>query len=714
MKRVELSCHTYFSPMDGVLSPEEWVNIAWKGGVRALAVTDFQDVQAFWKTAHAVEKLRRKVEPEEVLDFKALYGLETVLEDGCLVHLLVRNQAGLEQLYRLLEIAWEDREPPFLRKEEISKHRTGLLVGCPGEDGELYRGIRENLNDAHLEKIAGFYDYLSVLRPEYYRPLSIQGHALCNEVFETQDLILKTITLGKRLGKPVAAAGNARVASVEFGVIDHYAYRILKDVDQYPVPDLSNTEKMLDSFSFLEKELAEEIVLHAPDRLADLCEEIRILPEDERCLQPILPGAFETVADLCREQLEVRCNGEIPGAARERLEYELAFLQNSEVRSSALLMISRLVQELHGKGHLVAPRVLLASSYAAYLLGITEVDPLALHIPCEPLFFGDNHRFLHLDLNVSDECWEDEDAAEILSQVFPNGMIAQQRYEVGISFRHAAAMMTAYAAKYKKNWDGEFISECIAKLVCVQCGKKGPFRREVLVPDTAELRRWLPVQKIGGEDMIPDGLDIHGHPTLFRLFWYGIDRTLSLLHRLEELTGIPQSSINMEEAVPLLLQDQTDIPTFGIPEVQTIWRLAKPRTMEDIVKISSLAHSTGAWEGNAEELLREGSVPFREIIGSRDDVFNRLLDAGLDRRFAYRVMEDVRKGKGLDGESTSILIEYKIPTWFINSCNKILYLFPKAHCAAIDAVPALKAAWYKARFPKEYAQAYAEPYADEE
>ena len=137
VERTELSCHTDFTPGEGILSPKEWINSAREAGVRAIAITDFQNVGGFIEAAQAIEKLRRDAEPGE-LDFKVLYGLETALEDGCLIHLLVRHQEGLEQLYRLLE---SRKERPFLRKAEINEHRTGLLVGCPGKDGEVYRGI---------------------------------------------------------------------------------------------------------------------------------------------------------------------------------------------------------------------------------------------------------------------------------------------------------------------------------------------------------------------------------------------------------------------------------------------------------------------------------------------------------------------------------------------------------------------------------------------
>ena len=410
VERAELSCRTCFGKMNGILSPREWVDIARGAGVRAIAIMDFQDAAGFQEAAQAAEELRGEAEPEE-LDFKMLYGMETVLEDGCPVHLLVRRQEGLAQLYRLLE---GRKERPFLRKAEISEHRAGLLVGCPGRDGEVYRGILKNLDDTCLEEIAGFYDYLSVLPPQHYRLLSTREHAPCSEALGAEDLILKTIALGKRSGKPVAAAGNIRVANQDWGMFrSSMAYRALKgenlvldpaflgkwlgkpaaaagntptgnqdwgmfrwgmthyilkgeDLEislpnhlyteedgawDVSLPDLLYTDEMLDAFSFLGKESAEEAVIHAPNRLADLCDRIQIFPEDKRCFQPILPGAYQTVADLCRERLRIRYGSMIPETARERTEYELAILQNNEWFCSVLLIGRQLVQGLQGKGY---------------------------------------------------------------------------------------------------------------------------------------------------------------------------------------------------------------------------------------------------------------------------------------------------------------------------------------------------------------------------
>ena len=334
VERAELSCRTCFGKMDGLLSPREWIDIARGAGVRAIAITDFQGVEGFKEAAQAVEKLRKEAGPGEVC-FKMLYGLETVLEDGCPVHLLVRRQEGLAQLYRLLEIAWQGREKrPFLRKAEVSEHRTGLLVGCPGEEGEVYCGILDNLDYACLEEIAGFYDYLSVLPPQHYGLLSTREHAPGREAHSAEDLILKTIAIGKRSGRPVAAVGNVRTADQDWGMFrSSIAYGIQKDEEgdlDAPLPDLLYTGEMLDAFSFLGKELAEKIVIHAPNCLANRCSEVRIFPEDIRCLQPILPNAFPTVSELCREQLQTRYGGAIPETAREQIEYELAMLQNME------------------------------------------------------------------------------------------------------------------------------------------------------------------------------------------------------------------------------------------------------------------------------------------------------------------------------------------------------------------------------------------------
>ena len=731
VERTELSCHTDFTPGEGILSPKEWINSAREAGVRAIAITDFQNVGGFIEAAQAIEKLRRDAEPGE-LDFKVLYGLETALEDGCLIHLLVRHQEGLEQLYRLLE---SREERPFLRKAEINEHRAGLLVGCPGKDGEVYRGILKNLDDSRLEEIAGFYDYLSVLPPQHYRLLSMPEHISCGEALRAaEDLILKTIALGKRSGKPVAAVGNRRTANQDWGMFrSSMAYRALKDENlvldpaflgkwlgkpaaatgntptgnqdwgvfrwgmthyilkgedleislpnhlyteedgawDVSVPDLLYTDEMLDAFSFLGKESAEEAVIHAPNRLADLCEKIRIFPEDQRCFRPILPGAYQTVADLCRERIRIRYGSMIPETARERTEYELAILQNNEWFCSVLLIGRQLVQGLQGKGYPVCAIARYYSdsgytySYAAYLLGVTEVDPLAIQIPRERFRMPDAPDW-KFALNVPEECVEEcwKEAVVILSRIFPQGM--------------AVSMPESYQSNGR-----------------------------IFVPNAAELRNWLPLKKVDGGYWVPYGA-AEDFPSLFRLYLVPA-KDLSLLRKLEQSTGTHPSSINIEEdALPLLLRDQTDIPELGFSDIQAIWKLADPQTMNDVIKVFALRHSWGAWEDNGEELVKKKAVPFSEIIGSMDDVFCRLLDAGLDMGFVYQVTAQLQRSEELDKEYISVLTQNGIPEWIINSSSKIIKLSPKAYCAAAFAIPALKAAWYKARFPKEYAQAYSE------
>lgn len=730
VERTELSCHTDFTPGEGILSPKEWINIAHETGARAIAITDFQNAGGFMEAAQAIEQLRRDAGPGE-LDFKVLYGLETMLEDGCLIHILVRHQEGLAQLYQLLE---GRKERPFLRKAEINEHRAGLLVGCPGKDGEVYRGILKNLDDARLEEIAGFYDYLSVLPPQHYRLLSTREHAPCSEALGAEDLILKTIALGKRSGKLVAAAGNRRTANQDWGMFQSsMAYRVLKAKDlvldpavlgrrlgqptaaarntptgnqdwgmfrygityhilkcedwnmslpnhlyteedgawDVSLPDLLCTDEMLDAFSFLGKESAEEAVIHAPNRLADLCGRIQIFPEDKQCFQPILPGAYQTVADLCRKRLRIQYGSTLPETVRERIEYELAILQSNEWFCSVLLIGRQLVQGLQGKGYPVRAIARYYSdsgytySYTAYLLRVTEVDPLDIHIPRERFRMPDAPDW-NFALNVPEEsveeCWKE--AIVIFSQIFPQGM--------------AVSMPESYQSNGR-----------------------------IFVPDAAELRNWLPLKKVDGEYWAPYRA-AEDFPCLFRLYLVPA-KDLSLLRKLEQSTGTHPSSINIEEdALPLLLRDQTDIPELGFSDIQAIWKLANPKTMDDIIKVFALRHSWGAWEDNGEELVKKKTVPFSEIIGSMDDVFCRLLDSGLDIAFVYQVTARFQKFGEPDEEYISVLMQNEIPEWFINSCSKITSLPPKAYCTAAFAIPALKAAWYKAHFPKEYAQAYSE------
>ena len=728
VERTELSCHTDFTPGEGILSPKEWINIAREAGVRAIAITDVQNADGFMEAAQAIEQLRRDAGPGE-LDFKVLYGLETMLEDGCLIHLLARHQEGLAQLYQLLE---GRKERPFLRKAEINEHRAGLLVGCPGKDGEVYRGILKNLDDARLEEIAGFYDYLSVLPPQHYRLLSTREHAPCSKALGAEDLILKTIALGKRSGKLVAAAGNRRTANQDWGMFrSSMAYRALKARDlvldpavlgrrlgkptaaagntptrnqdwgmfrygityhilkcedwnislpnhlyleedgawDVSLPDILCTDEMLDAFSFLGKESAEEAVIHAPNRLADLCGRIQIFPEDKQCFQPILPGAFQTVADLCRKRLRIQYGSTLPETVRERIEYELAILQSNEWFCSVLLIGRQLVQGLQGKGYPVCAIARYYSdsgytySYASYLLGVTEVDPLAIQIPRERFRIPDAPDW-KFALNVPEECVEEcwKEAVAILSRIFPKGMVV--------------SMPESYQSNGR-----------------------------IFVPNAAQLRNWLPLKKVDGEYWVPHGA-AEDFPSLFRLYLVPA-KDLSLLRKLEQSTGTHPSSINIEEdALPLLLRDQTDIPALGFSDIQAIWKLADPQTMNDIIKVFALRHSWGVWEDNGEELVKKKAVPFSEIIGSMDDVFCRLLDAGLDVTFVKQMLSDSLEE--LDKECISVLTQNGIPEWFINSCNKIIKLSPKAYCAAAFAIPALKAAWYKAHFPKEYAQAYSE------
>lgn len=488
VERAELSCRTWFSQTDGILSPQEWIDIARGAGVRAIAITDFQGVEGFKEAAQAVEKLRREAGPGE-LAFKMLYGLETVLEDGCPVHLLVRRQEGLAQLYRLLEIARQGREErPFLRKAEVSEHRTGLLVGCPGEGGEVCRGILDNLDDACLEEIAGFYDYLSFLPPQHYGLLSTRKHAPGREALGMKDLILKTIAIGNRSGKPVAAVGNVRTADQDWGMFrSSIAYGIQKDEEgdlDAPLPDLLYTGEMLDAFSFLGKELAEKIVIHAPNCLANRCSEVRIFPEDIRCLQPILPNAFLTVSELCRGQLQTRYGGAIPETARERIEYELAMLQNNELLCSAFLISRRLVQGLQGKGYSIQTiahncSFFHAYTHAPYLLGVTTGT---VHTAILDWDEGVGAP-LELILSVPEVCWKEcwKDVIAIFSQIFPKGM--------------------AVSCENRGGWDQ----------------KPSRSYRRIFVPDAAELRNWMPLPKAGSGYRIPYGR-AEDFSNLFRVF----------------------------------------------------------------------------------------------------------------------------------------------------------------------------------------------------
>ena len=312
--------------------------------------------------------------------------------------------------------------------------------------------------------------------------------SMAYRALKDENLVLDPIVLNRRLGRPAAAAGDMYTENQPWGMFRCGAtYYVLKGEDldmrlpehlyaeengtwNISLPDLLYTEEMLDAFSFLGKELAEKIVIHAPNSLADQCGEIRIFPENVRCLQPILPDAFQAVSEHCREQLQTRYNGTIPEPARERIEYELAMLQNNELLCSAFLIGRRLVQGLQGKGYPVQTiayncSFFRAYTYVPYLLGVTTET---VHTASQDRDEGYGVP-LELILRVPEECWED--VIEIFSQMFPQSM-------------------------------------------AVSCGN---WAGRIFVPDAAELRSWMPLQKTDNGYRIPYGR-VEDFSNLFHVF----------------------------------------------------------------------------------------------------------------------------------------------------------------------------------------------------
>ena len=304
----------------------------------------------------------------------------------------------------MVEIAYQDWTHPFLRKTDIERHREGLLVGCCAEEGEIYQGILSNPDDTLLETIAGFYDYLEVMPPECYALLPAKERFPSNRVFEMEDIVCQTIAVGKRAKKLVAAVGNTRIIEQE----DMDAYCILSGKDMPPAYFRSK-ENMLNTFSFLDKKTAKQVVVETPNRIADLCENIEIFPDNDVQLCPLIPGAFQRIESICWKRITTLYGEHTPWEAEGRLEHELSMLHSQEASCSQLLIVRHLVQGLRRKKHLVSSSNCIAASYIAYLLEIADIDPLALNIPCETLFGLDGERDLDIVLNISGPtgtwCW---------------------------------------------------------------------------------------------------------------------------------------------------------------------------------------------------------------------------------------------------------------------------------------------------------------------
>ena len=680
--------------------------------------------------------------------------------------LLVKNAKGMRNLYEMISHAHLQyfHRTPLTPRSLLSSLREGIIVGSACERGELFRAMVDGKSDRELEQIAQFYDYLEIQPIGNNRFMIEKGEAKDEE--ELRQYNRRIVQLGEKLGKPVVATGDVHFLEPE----DEVFRRILmagqgfSDADNQAPLYFKTTDEMLEEFSYLGKEKAQEVVVDNPNAIAALCEEVRPVPKDK--YPPKMEGAPEELRQLCYTKAHALYGEPLPDNIAQRLERELQSIIGNGY--AVLYMIAqKLVSKSIEDGYLVGSRGSVGSSIVAYFSGITEVNSLPAHYRCPQCKAADfeSGKDYGCGADMPDkECPHchvpyEKDGFDIPFETFlgfkgdkepdidlnfSGEYQAQAHKYTGVLFGEenvfragtigTVAEKTAYG--YVKNYMKERGLVCSRaeenRLVAGCTGIKRTTGQHpggiIVMPRENEIYEFCPVQHPADDpnsDIITTHFDYHSiDQNLLKLDLLGHDDP-TMIRRPEDLTGINARTIPLDDKetmaiftslAPLKLQGEQEdpilgtngavaVPEFGTKFVRGMLEDTKPTTFDELLKISGLSHGTDVWLGNAQSLITSGTATLQECICCRDDIMNYLIGKGVAPELSFTIMEAVRKGKGLKPEWEEEMRAHQVPEWYIDSCKKIKYMFPKAHAVAY-VMMAFRIAWFKVHRPLAFYSAY--------
>ncbi|UYJ29852.1 MAG: PolC-type DNA polymerase III [Clostridiaceae bacterium] len=679
--------------------------------------------------------------------------------------ILVKNQAGLRNLYQLISKSFLEyyNKRPIMPRSELIRHREGLIFGSACEAGEVFRALTKGEPWEEIKRLASFYDYLEIQPIGNNNFMIAKGMAKDEE--QLRDWNRDILRLADELGKPCCATGDVHFLEPE----DEAFRRILmagqgfSDADNQAPLYFKSTDEMLKEFSYLGEDRAYEVVVKNTNEIADMCDVIRPVPREN--YPPHIDGCEDDLRNMCYEKAKRIYGDPLPEPVQARLDRELGSIIGNGY-AVMYIIAQKLVTKSLADGYLVGSRGSVGSSLAAFMSDITEVNSLAPHYLCPDDKYLEWHEEYSCGVDLPDKicpkCGKpltkqgfnipfetflgfEGDKVPDIDLNFAGEYQSRIHWYTGEIFGHdhvfragtigTVAEKTAFG--YVKKYMEERGVECSrAEENRLAAGCTGVRRTSgqhpggvVVVPKEIEIYDVCPIQHPADDpdsEIITTHFEYHSiDANLLKLDELGHDDPTIIKH-LENLTGVNAQEIPLDDPETMSLfhsckalkykgeNPDTDpilgdlgcvaVPEFGTKFVRGMVKETHPSTFAELVSISGLSHGTDVWLGNAAELVRKG-IPLSGCICCRDDIMNYLILQGVKPKLSFKTMESVRKGKGLTEEMEAAMNEQHVPEWYIDSCKKIKYMFPKAHAVAY-VMMAFRIAWFKVHRPLAFYSAY--------
>ncbi len=679
--------------------------------------------------------------------------------------LFAKNQMGLRNLYHLISMSNLEyfKRQPRMPKSEILKLREGLIIGSACEAGELFQAILDGKSEDELKRIASFYDFLEI------QPISNNAFMLEKGIVKEEEELRQfnrtIVRLGEELGKPVVATGDVHFLNPEDEIFRHIllATKGFDDCDRPNPLYFRTTDEMLREFAYLGEEKAYEVVVTNPNYIADMCDVVRPVPHN--LFAPKIENSVEDLKSLVYEKFHRLYGDNPPEVFVRRVETELNDIINCHY-DVIYMSAQKLVQNSLDNGYLVGSRGSVGSSIVAFMSGITEVNSFQPHyrcpnpeckyteldipagyncgadlpdakcpkcgaqmekdgfnIPFETFLGFGGDKVPDIDLNFSGEY--QSKAHAYCTEMFGKSHVFRAGTVGTVAEKTAYGYVKKYLSERGKTAPGAEVNRLAAGCVGVRRTTGQHPGGLVVIPQENEIWDFCPVQHPADDpnsDQITTHFEYHSmEENLLKLDMLGHDDP-TMIRMMEDMTGVDAKTIPLDDKKTMSIFTSSKVlgyeddkilgPTgaVAIPEFNTRFTRGmlldtKPSRFDTLCRLSGFSHGTDVWLGNAKDLIISKTATVDSTIGCRDDIMIYLISCGMPEKRSFKIMEAVRKGKGLPDGAEEEMKAAGVPEWYIGSCKKIKYLFPKAHAVAY-VMMAFRIAWFKVYHPLAFYSAY--------